>query len=134
MKENTLSDRIQKIIEKEDLSVRSFEASIGCSYGVIYRFLNKGTDISSHWLLKIINKYPHYNVEWIITGVGDVIKGETKTKHPHNNQFDLHQDDLLKEIMRLKEECYEKGNRIIALLDENAALKKEIEKMRKATE
>ena len=75
-------DRISKLINNEGVSVRSFEANIGCSNGTIAKCLSKGTDVSSIWISKIVEKYPQYNAEWLLTGEGEMLKGE-KPHSPH---------------------------------------------------
>ena len=88
----TIIGRIKKIIENENVSVRVFEEKIGTSQGVINKSINANADIKGSLLNRIVEIYPHYNLEWIITGNGDMIKTD---------------DDFLETVNKLKS-FYEK--------------------------
>lgn len=66
-------DRLQQFIENEGLSVRAFEQSISASDGMIRRAINNKTDIQSKWLTSIAENYPHLNIEWLVTGKGNML-------------------------------------------------------------
>lgn len=67
---NPILKRIKEIANQEGISVTALEASIGASKGVFSRALANGTDIQSKWLVKLIEHYPRYSPEWILTGEG----------------------------------------------------------------
>lgn len=69
-----ISDRIAQIIKKEGISTRAFEQQIGCSNGVISKCINKGTDISSQWVSKIIETYTKIDPKWLLTGEGSMLQ------------------------------------------------------------
>lgn len=69
-----ISDNIGSLIKAIGISARALEQSIGCSNGVISRCINKGTDISSQWVSKIIDTYPEINPTWLLTGKGEMLK------------------------------------------------------------
>lgn len=71
-----LSSRIKEFIHYKRVSIRSFEENVGCSIGVINRCITKNTDLTVANLMKIINKYPELNSEWILTGEGNMLKDE----------------------------------------------------------
>lgn len=68
-----ISDRIALIIKEEGISIRAFEQHIGCSNGVISKCINKGTDISSLWVSKIIEAFPKIDPKWLLTGEGTML-------------------------------------------------------------
>lgn len=68
-----ISDRIALIIKEEGISIRAFEQHIGCSNGVISKCINKGTDISSLWVSKIIETFPEIDPKWLLTGEGTML-------------------------------------------------------------
>ena len=70
-------DRIKLFIDREKISVRAFEQSIGASDGLIRRAINNKTDIQSKWIAIIADKYPHINLNWLITGNGDMLNQNT---------------------------------------------------------
>lgn len=65
--------RIKKIAEKEGISVSAFEKAIGASKGVLSRSAKKNTDIGSKWITRIVENYPHYNANWMLTGNGNML-------------------------------------------------------------
>ncbi len=75
-----ISDRIAQIIKGQGLSTRAFEQQIGCSNGVISKCINKGTDISSQWVSKIIETFVEINPRWLLTGEGEMLQGENGRK------------------------------------------------------
>ena len=68
-----ISDRIGQIIKDRGISTRAFEQQIGCSNGVISKCINKGTDISSQWVTKIIETFVEINPRWLLTGEGSML-------------------------------------------------------------
>jgi phage repressor protein C with HTH and peptisase S24 domain len=88
-----ISDRIKQLIDNEDISVRALEQKIGCSNGVISKCILKGTDINSNWVSKIIESFPHYSSEWLLTGNGLMISKtgngiEDEIRIPEKRQID----------------------------------------------
>lgn len=67
-------ERISFISEKENVKLTTMEKEIGASKGVLSRALNKNTDIQSKWITKIVENYPQYNSEWLLTGKGEILK------------------------------------------------------------
>lgn len=103
-------ERIKKIIEYEQISVRAFEQNIGASNGLIRKAITNNTDIQGKWLSIIADNYPHISCEWLLTGRGDMLKStEVINVKPVNNEW----------ILKRFEE----------LVAENALLKKEVEEL-----
>lgn len=69
-------DRIGEYIHAKSISIRSLETSIGASNGAIGRAINKGSDIATEWLSKIIEIYPDINPQWLLTGEGPMLNDE----------------------------------------------------------
>ncbi len=67
------SDNLAAFLNKKGISIRALEQQIGCSNGVISRSINKGTDISSQWVSKIIEIYPDLNPTWLLLGKGEML-------------------------------------------------------------
>lgn len=70
---NILS-RIQEIAVKEGITITAMERSIGASKGVLSRAIANGTDIQSKWLQNIVENYPLYSADWLITGEGAMLR------------------------------------------------------------
>jgi hypothetical protein len=66
-------DRIKEIINYKGISTHKFCIEIGVANG----FFDKVKDIGSNKVLKILETYPEISPEWLITGKGEMLKGET---------------------------------------------------------
>ena len=100
------------------MSTRGFEKTIGTSNGVIARCIQKNSDISSGWLSKIIEEFPKYSAEWLLTGKGGMMKADEKLSKAISTKERASQDKstaLLYLIESVKE-----------LAIENHELKKEL--------
>lgn len=58
------------------------ERSIGASKGVLSRAIANGTDIQSKWLEAIVENYPLYSGDWLLTGKGEMIKQDDAADTP----------------------------------------------------
>ena len=67
-------DRIKEIAEKEGITIGALERNIGASKGVLSRAIDKGTDIQAKWIVQIVENYPHYSADWLLTGRGNMTK------------------------------------------------------------
>jgi phage repressor protein C with HTH and peptisase S24 domain len=74
--------RVQEIANNESITLTALERTIGASKGVISRAINNGTDIQSKWIELIVENYPLYSTEWLITGNGPMIKSNQGNKVP----------------------------------------------------
>jgi len=66
-------DRIQKIASNEGITIGALERSIGASKGVLSRAINNGTDIQAKWIEVIVENYPQYSAQWLISGRGEML-------------------------------------------------------------
>lgn len=67
-----LKDRLLKYIDFKGVTKSYFEKNIGAGNG----YINNVKTIGSDKLEDIINKYPDLNIEWLLTGRGDMLKKE----------------------------------------------------------
>ena len=74
---NILS-RIKEIADNESVTISALERTIGASKGVLSRALNNNTDIQAKWIESIVENYPQYSISWLITGEGEMLKGDTQ--------------------------------------------------------
>jgi phage repressor protein C with HTH and peptisase S24 domain len=79
--------QIAKIAENENITIGAMERIIGASKGVLSRAINNNTDIQSKWIQIILQTYPKYNPEWVVTGEGNIYKGELSPIH--NDKVDI---------------------------------------------
>ena len=70
----TLLDRIAILARSEGISIGALEKQIGASKAVLSRAIQNNTDIQSKWINRIVENFPSYSVEWLITGEGEMLK------------------------------------------------------------
>ena len=70
----TILDRIEQITYREGIKIATLERIIGASKGVLSRAINNRTDIQLKCIQAIVEKYPSYSEEWLITGKGNPLK------------------------------------------------------------
>lgn len=104
-----ITERIRKIIEYKGISTRKFCEKVGIANG----FLDKVKDVGSEKLLKILNAYPDISPEWLLTGKGEMLKGEAPLS-PAPQSGDDRLLDRLMEVTR-----------------QNALLEKEVDDLRR---
>lgn len=70
----TLLDRISQLAANEHITVGALEKLIGASKGVLSRAVRENTDIQAKWICKIVENFPQYSTEWLISGRGEMLK------------------------------------------------------------
>lgn len=84
--------RVEFIIEKEGLNKNSFSKAIGISNNVtITRIINEHRTPSRATCEKIVSAFPAYNLEWLLTGEGNMLTDATSQTY-HSNARPV--DDL----------------------------------------
>ena len=84
-----LLHRISEIARLEGISIGALERSIGASKGVISRAIQNNTDIQAKWITRIVENYPRYSTEWLLSGEGNILKGELQTFEMQQEEKDL---------------------------------------------
>jgi phage repressor protein C with HTH and peptisase S24 domain len=102
---NTILDRIKNISDNEGVRITALEVIIGASKGVLSRALNNNTDIQSKWLQKLVENYPQYNSEWLLTGRGSMLKDEKKKYKVQESQNQIILDSQIS-IYKLRTDYY----------------------------
>jgi SOS-response transcriptional repressor LexA len=67
---STIIDKLLIFIEKKNISKRVFYNETGLSNGS----LDKGSTLRTDSVEKVISAYPELNIEWLITGKGEMFK------------------------------------------------------------
>lgn len=67
-------DSFRKIADNEGIRITQLEKSIGASKGVLSRAISNKSDIQSKWIMKLVENYPQYSKEWILTGKGAMLE------------------------------------------------------------
>lgn len=78
----TILSRIQEIASNEGITIGALERIIGASKGVLSRAINNGTDIQSKWLQVIVENYPQYSADWLLSGKGNMLKSPSSPSTP----------------------------------------------------
>lgn len=67
----SVKERIREFVKFKKIPIRSFEASIGVSYGYVNSIR---VSIQPDKISSIASFYPDLNIDWLLTGNGDMIK------------------------------------------------------------
>lgn len=67
-------NRIMEILNDTGLSARQFELSIEKTSGYLNSLTKRGSSPSVDVVSKIVEVYPHYSAEWILSGRGEMYR------------------------------------------------------------
>lgn len=87
----TIKERVLQFIEYQGEKKESFFENLGLSYAN-FKGIQKKSALGSDAIDKIISKYPDINLEWLIRGVGKMLKSispEEMTITPQLNAYPL---------------------------------------------
>jgi SOS-response transcriptional repressor LexA len=73
------SERLGKYIDFKGISFYEFENSIGCARGTISKAVKEKKSIGSNILENILTAYKDLNPNWLISGLGSMIKNSNYT-------------------------------------------------------
>lgn len=79
------STRLEEFLGHIDETATSFEPIIGVSKGAIYKPIRNKKTVGVEVLEKIVSKYPELNLEWLITGNGEMLKPSTIPSSENEN-------------------------------------------------
>ena len=80
--------RFEEISKHEGITIGALEKKIGASKGVLSRAIAKGTDIQAKWIEALVENYPQYSAEWILTGMGDMLRPTHSVNNNQATKFD----------------------------------------------
>jgi len=83
------SKRLFQFIEYQRLNASAFERECLVTHGVVSKSIQNKTVLSGTNLIKIAKRYPEFNIDWLLTGDGKMLKNEnekleTKLKSANN--------------------------------------------------
>lgn len=91
--------RLQEFIDSLGLSIRAFEIKISASNGLIRKAITNNTDIQSKWLINIVDNFPHLNLDWLLTGRGNMINSEDNKKETNPTLYPKTKSQILDELI-----------------------------------
>ena len=109
-------ERLKEFLSSQKIGRNKFEKQIGLSIGYMS---TKSITITSDVIEKTIEAYPNINIEWLLTGKGDMTK-EAPIITSSDNLF------YLEEIKSLKAELKEAYKEIGKLEGENNIMREQI--------
>ena len=122
-----MKERILQFIDYKRFSKSKFYRETGLSNGI----LDKKSGLTLDSIEKIYSKYPEINIEWLLTGKGEMLKtfaqnitqnGNTNVNNGHNvsgqGNVKKQTNDELMEIIREKDKQIAEKDKQIAMLIE----------------
>jgi transcriptional regulator with XRE-family HTH domain len=76
-----MNNRIVKLIKAEGLTNSKFASILGIQRSNVTHIIDGRNKPSISFIEKLINKFPHINVEWLISGKGEMYKQNEMTVH-----------------------------------------------------
>ncbi len=70
------STRLKQFIDYQNLSVRAFEEETLITQGIVSRTIKNKLVLSGENLIKISERWPNLNIEWLLTGENEMIRSE----------------------------------------------------------
>ena len=70
-----INGRIKQILDYEEMSPANFASEIGISRSNLAHILSGRNQPSFTMLEKVMRAFPEIRSEWLITGLGDMVKG-----------------------------------------------------------
>lgn len=122
MESNDFSERLKRFVEYTGLSISVFEKETGVSHDLIRKAIKHKKSFGIETLRKITESFPQLNVDWFITGSGEMIKEAIR----YNNK-----DQDLNSHPGAEQKLIDIDKELLEVLRENRALQKRIDQLEK---
>lgn len=122
-----MNNRLRQIIEYYNISIRKFSSLISTNESTIRKILSKNTSIQSNNLQKIAENFPQINLDWLITGRGEMLLMEQQQEKQQKTPSPVADDTQLQRLQDLLEA---KQETISVLQETNNNLLSEIQQLR----
>lgn len=115
----TGQNKINLILDHVGIKAPTFAKHIGVKYQRILDIQNgKVKNISAEVASRIIDAYPQFNIEWLLTGEGEMLNSETK--EPNSNEEDMQMKELIaafRENREMLAEALDHNSRLIGVIE-----------------
>ena len=115
----TGQNKINLILDHVGIKAPTFAKHIGVKYQRILDIQNgKVKNISAEVASRLIDAYPQFNIEWLLTGEGEMLNSETK--EPNSNEEDMQMKELIaafRENREMLAEALDQNSRLIGVIE-----------------
>lgn len=115
----TGQNKINLILDHVGIKAPTFAKHVGVKYQRILDIQNgKVKNISAEVASRIIDVYPQFNIEWLLTGKGEMLNSETK--EPNSNEEDMQMKELIaafRENREMLAEALDQNSRLIGVIE-----------------
>ncbi len=115
----TGQNKINLILDHVGIKAPTFAKHVGVKYQRILDIQNgKVKNISAEVASRIIDVYPQFNIEWLLTGEGEMLNSETK--EPNSNEEDMQMKELIaafRENREMLAEALDQNSRPIGVIE-----------------
>lgn len=77
-----MKDRLRKVIDYYNITTNNFSQKIGVSEGAIRKVMTQNTTLRSDTLDKISQNFADINIDWLVTGRGEMLRSDLPAAHP----------------------------------------------------
>lgn len=81
------SERLKALIDYLETSITAFEARVGVSKGALAKPIKNSKTVGVEVLEKIFKEYPNVNLEWLVAGVGGMLKEGIASEGSDSDKF-----------------------------------------------
>lgn len=110
-----MKDRLRQVIDYYNITTNNFSQKIGVSEGAIRKVLLQNTTLRSDTLDKISQNFADINIDWLVTGRGEMLRKE-QPQTTRNNE------NVSRLISILEKTLVEKDsqiNRLLSIIENN---------------
>lgn len=122
--DSTVKHRVIQFIEYENISVREFERRCGLSYGYVN---NMRVSIQPDRLKNIATCFPELNTGWLITGEGEMLKGNKTVVSVPVTEYQNSKQDEIDRLNRLVQSQQDTIHKLTELLYERKGVQRDAE-------
>lgn len=82
-----MKERLLLFMNRENISATTLAEEIGVQRSSVSHILSGRNNPSYDFIYKMTTRYPNLNIEWLLTGSGEIYKSETEINSNHDLSF-----------------------------------------------